>query len=605
MMAETAEVVVSVLGEEEACHDKGGFMTRSQAKSIFTDVLQEQLLRLEQSLRKELVHIQGQLPSSTRQVARPPIAARQPDIHTHAESTKPDVSSFIHSPACSKQRRDLRVTEKKTCGLKALTDNRGHVTGASELVHRLVVRNEITRLIEPKLSQYNERLIDKIITLVKSWNGISEPTRLGCVPWIVTSRWFEFLCIMMILVNSVFIALEADWEMSNIGQLPPIYFVQAECACGGFFVVELALRLFTHRLYYFVNDDMAMNIFDLVIVMISTVDLSLTMLVNSGENSNAALLRLLRVLKLAKVLRAVRAMRFFKDLAVIMEGLRSSVVALFWIFVMLGITIYVFSLIFMQSLIQYLTSDEGASIPVAEQESIKAQFGSIRRSAISLYMAVTGGNDWAMYYNNIQKAGALAAFFYLFFTFFFMFAMFNILTGLFVEKATAAGMAGTEEIVMAQRRKAHLDANELRHVCQYLDEDRSGTITWEEFQHMMSNPVMVAYMASIGLEVHEPTIFFSIICDHADLGADAEPRVTVDDFVDGCMHMKGLATSIDSQRHLFEIHLVQKALEQLSFDCQGTRERVEGMADQLIKQPERSTSPKLQMHESSRIRYSL
>jgi len=536
------------------------------------------------------------LPSSGSGFVRPKtgnIGSINSDRDSNNEAAESEairtVSSESHKLAT---RRALAVNPGKTHGLKLLSADRGKITNASEFLHRLVVQVEIAGLEHRKGSQiFTPTNVDRVIGFVDWWNGIVEPERSGWLFGVVTSKGFEFLCIAMIIVNSIFIALESDWEMHNIGRPPSAYFLRAECVCGGFFLVELFMRLWTHRLYYFVNDDMVMNIFDILIVSLSSLDLGVAFFIQSADNgANMSSLRLLRIPKLAKVLRAFRAMRFFKDLAVIMEGMKSSMVALFMIFIMLALTIYMFSLIFMQSMVRYLESN-GESLSDDERATIDEMFGSIQRSTVSLYMAVTGGNDWSLCYDVVAESGAVPAVLFLFFTFFFTFAMFNILTALFVEKVSVAAEPGKDELVVHHKQKYHLACNELRHLCQYLDKDASGTITWDAFKLMMTNPVMVAYLASIGLEVHEPVLFFSIICDQACVAVEDEPCVSIEDFVDGCMRMKGSATSIDAHRHQFEIHMVQRSLEQLSLDCRATLKRVEELTDQqLVQRTEPSTN---------------
>merc|ERR1719316_1275458 len=114
---------------------------------------------------------------------------------------------------------------------------------------------------------------------------------------------------------------------------------------------------------------------------------------------------------------------------------------------------------------------------------------------LSLYQGCTGGEDWARIYNVADKAGHLYGIVYIGFTFFFHFAVFNVLTGLFVEKATCAALPDRDDLVLHQRRKARADIHEFKRVCRMLDPDASGTISWHDFEEQMHNEVMIAYMA--------------------------------------------------------------------------------------------------------------
>ena len=63
-------------------------------------------------------------------------------------------------------------------------------------------------------------------------------------------------------------------------------------------------------------------------------------------------------------------------------------------------------------------------------------FGSVQKGMLSLYMATSGGNDWSYYYNMLAQTGEMTAALFIFYTAFNFFGTLNILTGLFVDKAT-------------------------------------------------------------------------------------------------------------------------------------------------------------------------
>merc|ERR1719162_1571493 len=105
---------------------------------------------------------------------------------------------------------------------------------------------------------------------------------------------------------------------------------------------------------------------------------------------------------------------------------------------------------------------------------VEEHFGSMMKSMQSLYMAVTGGNDWSLYLGITQEAGTAYEVLFMFFTFFFTFALFNILTGIFVEKAVSCSQPDRDDMVLEQRQKTRQDVVEFRHVCSLLDSDKSG-----------------------------------------------------------------------------------------------------------------------------------
>lgn len=491
-------------------------------------------------------------------------------------------------------------------GMRTLSEIGGPPASvAKDTVDKMVIRNDLASLRKQKLA-YDKAVVERLVSCVTWWHHLEEPERTGVMANIVKSRRFELFCISVIFVNSAFLAIGADWEIRHIGEEKPSGFIVSECACMVVFLTELLMRMSVHRIYFFVNNEMKMNCFDFLIVTLGTFDLVLFFSVQDAANNtndNFVLARIFRLMKLAKMFRTVRALRFFKDIVVILEGVKNSLAALLWIFIMLGMMLFICGLVFLQGMIDYL--DQNENLPTVQVEKINRYFGSLWSSILSLYCAVTGGEDWRVYYELVADVGPLYSCMFVAFTFFFLFAMFNILTGLFVEKAAVAAKPDDEEIIMSQNKKAGIIANELKKICDLLDADRSGCISWKEFQRMMSNPTVVAYMASIGLEVHEPELFFAMISDSLDdLEEGNSTHVPIPIFVDRCMQLKGTATSIDSQRHLYELHQMKHMMSSLSEDVQGLSSKlrrlmlssaIDGLTPSLLKQPMAFRSAKLSL----------
>jgi len=105
-----------------------------------------------------------------------------------------------------------------------------------------------------------------------------------------------------------------------------------------------------------------------------------------------------------------------------------------------------------------------------------------------------------------------------------------------------------QAMVIEKRKQVRQDAREFMHLCQMLDPEKTGYISWTDFEREMHNEVMVAYMASVDLEVHDVELFFHIVTGSSEHG-----KCRIDHFVDGCMQMKGPANAMDMQKQLFEI----------------------------------------------------
>jgi hypothetical protein len=433
--------------------------------------------------------------------------------------------------------------------------------GVIDFVHTLIVHKEM--VTDQNKKAYYDHILQPMLRIAAWWDSLEEPSRYGCLQRIVGSSGFETICASVIVANSLFVAYTANWEMSHLNETPPMLAKIGEYLFAGYYAVELCMRLALHRLYFFVNADMRWNIFDFILVMMSIVDTFLILIIDDGGGQNLVFMRIIRLCKLAKILRAFRAMRFFKDLAVMFESFKNSFVALFWSFIMLLFVLYVSALVFLQAMTDTL-SGTGVDSDHEWKFEVEEKFGTMLATMLSLYMSVTGGNDWSVYYQVIAKAGPFYAGLYVLYTFFFTFALFNILTGIFVEKAVCAATPDRDDLVLVQRRKARQDAAEFRHLCHVLSGSQKDTVTWEDFERQMHNEVMVAYMAAIGLEVHDVELFFKIVAGTAEHG-----EVSIDRFVEGCMQMRGAATGIDMQRELFELHMLHKDVKR--FETQSNQ----------------------------------
>lgn len=373
-----------------------------------------------------------------------------------------------------------------------------------------------------------------------------EPQRTGYLNSLVTSKFFEHFSSLSICLNAAVVAYTSDWEMRNTDIDPPGFMLIVEIFMLVLYITEVILRLCNHRRYFFLNNDKAWNCFDLVIIALSSVDLFFVFFKalpddeHEGGGKNYSYMRLFRLLKLVKVLRTFRVMRVFRDLGNIIDSFLKSVVALFWSLVMLAFILYVFALIFLQGLTGYLQMDWSGD-PL-EEENIRLLFGDLSSSMLSLYMSMTGGMDWRIPYKVVNYAGVFYSTLFLLFTFLILFAVFNILTGVFVEKAVVAAQPTREEFIQEQHRKTEETMKEFRHMCHLLDQNQTGTISREEVSKAMEHELMTSYMAAIGLEVRDKTEFFDMV------GIDEE-EVDINRFVDSCMALRGMATTMD-MRHL-------------------------------------------------------
>merc|ERR1712050_443522 len=99
-----------------------------------------------------------------------------------------------------------------------------------------------------------------------------EPERTSCLHNFVTSKKFETLCSLVIMVNSCFIIYITDNEIQHLHDPIPSPARTLDNCFMVFYVLELLMKLAAHRQYFFCNRDCKWNILDFLLVLISIPD---------------------------------------------------------------------------------------------------------------------------------------------------------------------------------------------------------------------------------------------------------------------------------------------------------------------------------------------
>jgi len=305
----------------------------------------------------------------------------------------------------------------------------------------------------------------------------------------------------------------------------------------------------------------------LALVVLSTGDEIINAVSSSTSEGNITFVRIVRLLKVAKILRALRVVRVFKELAVLVESLAKCIFSVFWAFMMLLLVLYMFTLLFMQGLIGTISNHQGW-FDTKKVDTLRAYFGSVQISMVSLYMAVTGGNDWTVYYDSLQLAGHVYGLLFIVYIFLSLIAIMNLLTGMFVEKAVRAAMPDREELILEQHKAIIEQAKEFRKLCRALDLDKTGTISFQDFAASLKDETIVAHMVSIGLEIRDVELFFNSVS-----GGGTSESIDYDLFVDGCMAMRGAATSLDMQKQLHETRKLMAQIASFESSCGAKLEK--------------------------------
>jgi len=381
---------------------------------------------------------------------------------------------------------------------------------------------------------------------------------------VVTSTAFNGLVVLLIVLNTIFMGVEADMGVRVALEGPsrklPAFITIVNRAFAVGFLVELVTRMAALRLWFLAGPDRAWNAFDVFLVTISIVQLAL-------EGSGVGFMRMARMLRIIRVARIFRVAKVFGELRELVSAMMNAVAALAWSLILLLMIMYTFAIIFLLGA-QNCIQDGGCSgIEVVEW------YPSLSRTMYTLFLAISGG-DWGMMAAELIQYSGLYTVMWVLYVIMTMFCMLNLLTGVFVSVSSEVQSRSSQI-----RQKINAEENfvrDMKDLFTALDTNNTGMLTPEEFSDCLQNDYVVAFLEGAGLTITDFRTLFELL-DYNHSG-----DVSIVDFIAGCARLRGPAKSMYLQKLLLQVAGLERSLEQLQRQLDSTARA----APQLRQQPQ-------------------
>jgi len=401
---------------------------------------------------------------------------------------------------------------------------------------------------------------------IQSAGSFEEPERTGCLAGFERSMAFIVLSRTAILSNAIFVAYTTDHDMKNPGSRPTAALAAIDAAFVFLFSMEAAIKLLVHRQYYFCNEDMRWNIFDLLLVVFSIIDTSMTL-----SSMNANHLRSFHLFKFAKVLRILRTFEAFADLRMMMTCVLGTVSNLLWCLLMLFFFIYIFAVFIVQGLSEVVAKEHDVGVaPHPAMEEVQLHFGSVGETILTLLESTTGGVSWEVPFGVLRQHGPLLSVLFIAYICFFVVAAFNIITSMFIGKALQHAQPDIDRALMEQNHRDIKDARELMDWFREADVDGSKTISMEEFKRFVHDDYIRAKLHLRGIHINDARVFYEMLHIVSE-GDEVDFRTCVT----ACLRMRGVATSLDLHCLIFETKRLSRRLDALRHDVMGKLQELE------------------------------
>lgn len=319
------------------------------------------------------------------------------------------------------------------------------------------------------------------------------------------------------------------------------------------FLCEVLLRVWAERLDFVLGEELNWNLFDSVLLVVSFSERYANLRVFAFTRK----LRMLRIIRVIKVLKMFRA---FDVLRRMVSSILTSLLSVTWVVIVLLLMMYMFSLYFIEAAVMHVQTNTEDGHPVNDDllALLHQYFGTIGRSMLSLFMAISGGTDWGDVSEALWSLGWAPPFVFLAFIVFMLFAVVNIVTGIFVEQASRLAEVD-RDMIMRQEVEAQREVSrDIEAFFRTIDIDGNGTLTWTEFKGSLRHKKVLAYFEHLGIDADNARQVFVLLDRHRT------GQVPIEAFVDGCMRLRGPAKSIDMAVLLNESKKSREAMETLA-----------------------------------------
>eukprot|EP00747_Dinoflagellata_sp_TGD_P085270 gnl/TRDRNA2_/TRDRNA2_162826_c0_seq1.p1 gnl/TRDRNA2_/TRDRNA2_162826_c0~~gnl/TRDRNA2_/TRDRNA2_162826_c0_seq1.p1 ORF type:complete len:228 (+),score=43.61 gnl/TRDRNA2_/TRDRNA2_162826_c0_seq1:97-780(+) len=175
----------------------------------------------------------------------------------------------------------------------------------------------------------------------------------------------------------------------------------------------------------------------------------------------------------------------------------------------------------------------------------------------TLFAAIAGGGDWRAC-RSLGEVGWVWVCFFVLYVTFGHFAVLNVITAFFCQSAVESAQHDQEMLISAQMAYKDKYVSMFRELFTSISSRTSGAITLAEFEAAMEEPAIQAYFATLELETSDAWTLFKLLDSHKIHSIDLE------EFVVGCLRLRGTAKSIDVATMMHNQKLIARQLSDIT-----------------------------------------
>eukprot|EP00929_Paragymnodinium_shiwhaense_P087645 TRINITY_DN47787_c0_g3_i1.p1 TRINITY_DN47787_c0_g3~~TRINITY_DN47787_c0_g3_i1.p1 ORF type:complete len:737 (-),score=101.73 TRINITY_DN47787_c0_g3_i1:90-2300(-) len=395
-------------------------------------------------------------------------------------------------------------------------------------------------------------ILEKVKVMNKSDESVDATTSV--TRWLTTHPAFEGYFAFLIVANAFYIGFELQMSIAEAPDNLPALYTWVGHIFTLSFLVEFVLRLIAEKKEFFVGENVSWNLFDAFLVATSMLELAVDIYAvglaeygssNSNPNllSNMRLIRIIRASRLIKVLRIAKLLRFVRALSLLVFSILTTLRSLAWATVLMALIMYFFAIVVCQGVLDYLV-EQCLDSSCKYGPELRLYWGSVPRGVLTLFQTISGGRDWDDFTRPLEAVDPVLSATVLIFIVFAQFAVLNVVTGVFCQAALEGAQKDRELMVQSLLSNREMFINTIgdqfaKMFTTFGGDEEEGGLTLEGFEEHLKTKAVREYFALLDLDVSDAWILFKLLDEDGSGFIDAE------EFVDGCLKLKGNARSID------------------------------------------------------------
>eukprot|EP00927_Polykrikos_kofoidii_P046504 TRINITY_DN40726_c0_g1_i2.p1 TRINITY_DN40726_c0_g1~~TRINITY_DN40726_c0_g1_i2.p1 ORF type:complete len:634 (-),score=113.62 TRINITY_DN40726_c0_g1_i2:70-1971(-) len=338
---------------------------------------------------------------------------------------------------------------------------------------------------------------------VETWSASRRLVHRG-----MQSKIFETTIVAAVLFNMVTVVIETD--LSQHDGATPAWLESVNTGLFVLYFFEMCIKLYVLREKFFVDP---WNISDFCIVMLDVVSWGFRLIYGAAPR-----ISILRVFRLARVVRALKAAIAFDELRLLIKGFIDAMKAIFWGGLMILLLICIWSIVAVQLIdpinrrviLKHPTIYEGC-------QRCPEAFSSVFMSSLTFFQQVVAGDAWGQVTLPIIEEEPVSFFFFMAVLFTVGMTMLNLILAVIVEKAqNCRDRKKMEEQEAQEEALKDLEVRLLK-MCEDLDEDNDGQLSFDELVQGIHNSDELKHcLVEMSIDMSDLECVFSFL----DVGGD-------------------------------------------------------------------------------------